>query len=106
MEIQGLSTTMDRPIYVFRPEDDKTTVFNAESTKQPLCLWYANKHYQALVGDISQEERANAIPGEPKGHRGGVGSAASTSKGSLGNQTRKSRIISRSLAIVYSSFSF
>ena len=40
----------------------------------PICLWFSNKHYQVLVGNISQEVRTKALE-ESQKDTGGVGSS-------------------------------
>ena len=89
LEIQALACITDRPIYVFCDDHSNPYLFNAESDKPPLALWYANRHYQTLSGTLPDGARQRAVPGVPRGNRGGVPSSTASrplrppSKGSL-----------------------
>ena len=96
LELSALATTLNQPIFVFRPGDDGVRSFNGSARGTPLCLWFACRHYQALVGAQPKQALLKAKPASigDRCDRGGVpdpvplsGASAVSRASSLGGHT-------------------
>ncbi|CAE7806403.1 CHLP [Symbiodinium sp. CCMP2592] len=79
IELAGLAATLNQQIFVIRPfkNDYDIRVFGAPSKSTPLALWFANRHYQALVG-CAEEVAGQAVKAEIGDPAPSVGRAASS----------------------------
>ena len=92
LEIAALATTLAQPIFVFRPGEDGVRAFNGGAKGTPIALWFADRHYQALVSDGPRQPLPKAPPavlGDPA-DRGGVPSGRPVS--TLGGHTERSQL--------------
>ena len=89
IELAGLAATLNQQIFVIRPfkNDFDIRVFGAPSKSTPLALWFADRHYQALVGSTAEVagQATKAEIGDPA-DRGGAPSAGRATS-SLGGRT-------------------
>ena len=74
LEIAAGAAHFDRTIFVFCPFLAEPEAYNQSSKKGYICLWFQDRHYEYLKGDLNPELRAN---GPMQGGRGGGKSMSS-----------------------------
>ncbi|CAE7459961.1 FCPD, partial [Symbiodinium sp. KB8] len=75
--------------------DGSITVFGPTAKGMPIALWLDFKHYQALVGEVTKDQRQRAVPvkvGDVSFRGGAPSTGGCTRASSLGGHTASERV--------------